>query len=343
MYYYLKNQNVNIFWFQEPDKSDDDEYLKELNDCLKIPPTVSESGIGGNMQQAQLMSMMQQMQGGSGSGRTDSSTNMPSMPNMPSEEEQLQAAIAASRQEFASNQASTDTNNNNNTFANSLMSNFASEEDALQAAIAASMAEYQAQQSNQNDNDSTKNEEENKDEKEVATNEVNNNQSMDIDNDQINQNNTTDESKNRPAISELQAQNLLNAFQQTVMQQQQQQNRPVSLENVLSSTNVIPVIDENKDDDELKELIKCLPQELQQDGINELKNTLTSGQLRQSLRRFSAILNSPNYASIIQSFNLDLNTSNIGVIGYIQAIEDQIKKEEEKKKLKKKNKMNKFL
>ena len=80
------------------------------------------------------------------------------------------------------------------------------------------------------------------------------------------------------------------------------------------------------------DLLQYLPAG-QQDEAN-LRTTLRSAQLQQTLQRLTAIMNSDQYGSLVQSLGLR-NTGDLGLTGFLASIDEQAKKElqeEEKKK-----------
>jgi len=111
----------------------------------------------------------------------------------------------------------------------------------------------------------------------------------------------------------------------TAMAQQiQAQQSQVALTDVLDTDRVVAALDE----DMKQQLLQHLPPS--QQTMQGLNDSLRSAPLRQTLRRISSILNSEQYAALMASLGLPA-TGAPGVEAFLDAVEDEAKKEADKK------------
>jgi len=82
----------------------------------------------------------------------------------------------------------------------------------------------------------------------------------------------------------------------------------------------------------LSRLLPLLPEGQRTD--KDLRDQLRSPQLQQTVARLSSILNSHQFNAVMASLSLNNKDGGIGVKAFIQAIQNQVKQEEQDKKKK---------
>ena len=115
---------------------------------------------------------------------------------------------------------------------------------------------------------------------------------------------------------------LASAFRQFAAHlQAQQQLEGLSLRSVLEADRVIPILD--TDMKAIESLLPYLPEG--QRDIENMRDTIRSPQMYQTLARMTQVLNSPQCGALFAS--LGLPQGDMGVLGFIKAIQDQVDKE----------------
>lgn len=114
--------------------------------------------------------------------------------------------------------------------------------------------------------------------------------------------------------------NLFKAMAAQLQQQQQQQESGPGLDDILDADRVIPLLTP----DMIATLSKLLPEGQQTEGA--LKQQLRSAQLKQTLARMSAILQSEQFGPLMASLGLPV-TGEMGVTGFLNAVQAAADKE----------------
>jgi len=114
------------------------------------------------------------------------------------------------------------------------------------------------------------------------------------------------------------SQALLRAFQS--LQAEQSLGDVLTLESVLESERTVPLVD-----DEMAEALAPFLPENQRSKADVIRH-LRSPQFQQTVHRFTSLLNGHQYGALMSSLGLP-NTGDIGVNAFIQAIQNEAKKE----------------